>query len=127
MEMAWYPGELCRVLRISSKNLLNYNLKLVSRCSITNGLMIELMRFATCQKQPMKAVLKWLELLRGKNWPKNPPAELTLMKALSDIHRKYRCLTLRRKEQNLTELCNLVFEFPISRTTTKWKSSRKLK
>ena len=25
----------------------------------------------------MKIVLKWLELLCGKHWPKNPPAELT--------------------------------------------------
>jgi hypothetical protein len=87
--MARYPGELCHALRISSKNLLNNNLKPLSRSAITNGLIVELMRFATCQKLPMMVVLRWLELLFGKNWPKNPPAELTLMKALSDLRQKY--------------------------------------
>ena len=81
--MARYPGERCQALRISSKKLLNNNLKALSRSAITNGLMIELMRFATCQKLPMMVVLRWLKLLSGKNWPKNPPAELTLRKALS--------------------------------------------
>ena len=88
--------------------------------------MLELMRFATCQKLPLKFVLKWLELLCGNNWPKNPPAELTLMKAFSDLRQKYRRLTLRRKEQDLTELCNSCFEFPTSRTT-KLKNSQMLK
>ena len=83
--MARYPGELCQALRISSKNLLNNNLKVLSRSAITNGLMIELMRFATCQKLPMMVVLRWLKLLSGKNWPKSPPAELTLRKALSNL------------------------------------------
>ena len=85
--MTWYPGQLCQSLRISSKNLLKNNLKPLSWSAII--LIIELMRFASCQKLPMMVVLKWLELLSGKNWPKSPPAELTSMKALSDLHQKY--------------------------------------
>ena len=113
--MARYPGELCQALRISSKNLLNNNLKALPRSAITNGLLIELMRFATCQKLPMMVVLRWLKFLSGKNWPKSPPAELTLRKALSDLHQKYHQLILhRKKKQDLTELCNSRFEFPIS-------------
>jgi uncharacterized coiled-coil protein SlyX len=49
------------------------------------------------------------------------------MKALSDLRQKYRRLTLRRKSQGLTELCNSHFEFPTSRTTIKRKCSQKLK
>ena len=56
--MARYPGELCRGLRISSSNFLKNNLKLVSRCNITNRLLIELMRFSTCQNLPMKIVFE---------------------------------------------------------------------
>ena len=96
--MARYPEELCQALRISSKKLLN-NLEALSRSAITNGLMIELMRFATCQKLPMMVVLRWLKLLSGKNWPRSPPAELTLRKALSNLRQKYRQLTLRRKKR----------------------------
>ena len=124
--MARYPGELCQALRISSKNVLNNSLKPVSRCKITNGLMVELMCFAACQKLPMKIVLRWLELLCGKHWPKNPPAELSLMKALSDLRQKDHHLTLRRNEQDLLQLWNSHFEFPTSRTV-KPKNSRKLK
>ena len=116
-------GELCRGLRISSSNFLKNNLKLVSRRNITNGLLIELMRFSTCQNLSMKIVWKWLELLCGKHWPKNPPAELTWMKALHGIRQKYRRLTLRRRKDDLTEFCDSRFEFPTSRMPEKSQES----
>ena len=115
--MARYPGELCRGLRISSSNLTTSN-----RCNITNGLLIELMRFSTCQNLPMKIVLKWLELLCGKHWP---PAELTWMKALHGIRQKYRRLTLCRRKDDLTEFCDSRFEFPTSRKSQKFKKARR--
>ena len=89
--------------------LLNYNPTPVSRCSITNGLMIELIRFATCQKRPMKAVLKRLKLLCGKNWPKYPPKNDILVYQEKAVQEKEQALAKKRrqKEQKLA-LCDKI-------------------
>ena len=87
--MAWYPGQLPVAKNLIYKFTQKQPKATFKECHYTNGLIIELMRFATCQKLPMMVVLKWLKLLSGKNWPKSPPAELTSMKALSDLRQKY--------------------------------------
>lgn len=112
--MAQYPGKYCQILKITSKNLIRNHIQKIPIKQITNGLLVELIRYQNRQKMPAKTLLKWLELLYGQNWPKYPPAELTLLKSLSTLYQKHRRLVIHRNSEKLNDFCLSIYCLPKS-------------
>lgn len=95
---------------------------------ITNGLLVELIRYQKSQKKPTRTVLKWLELLYGRNWPQHPPAELTVLKSLSVLYQKHRQLVIHRNSEKLNEFCLSTYGLPsVQRIVTQESVFKKTK
>ena len=131
--MAQYPGKYCQILKITSKNLIRNHIQKIPIKQITNGLLVELIRYQNRQKMPAKTLLKWLELLYGQNWPKYPPAELTLLKSLSTLYQKHRRLVIHRNSEKLNDFCLSIYclpksmKVPVERIATQESAFKKTK
>ena len=131
--MAQYPGKYCQILKITSKNLIRNHVQKIPIKQITNGLLVELIRYQNRQKMPPKTLLKWLELLYGQNWSKYPPAELTLLKSLSTLYQKHRRLVIHRNSEKLNDFCLSIYclpksmKVPVERIATQESAFKKTK
>ena len=105
MAVSLFPGKHTQALRLTTRNITNCHIKAIPVSKITNGLVVELIRFQKSRKQPLRMILKWLELLFGKHWPENVPAELTLLKSLSVLYQKHRKLVISRNLEKLNSFC----------------------
>lgn len=132
-KMAQYPGKYCQILKITSRNLFKNHIQEVPMKRITNGLLVELIRHQKLQKMPAKTLLKWLELLYGRNWPQYPPAELTLLKSLFVLYQKHRRLVIHRDSEKLNEFCLSTYclpkpmKVPVEQTATQESAFKKTK
>ena len=112
MAESLFPGKHTRSLRLTTRNITNCHIKAIPVSKITNGLVVELIRFQKLRKQPLRMILKWLELLFGNNWPENVPAELTLLKSLSVLYQKHRKLVISRNLEKLNSFCSSPYCIP---------------
>ena len=79
---------------------------------ITNGVVIELIRL---HRLPWRAVIDRIIQFFGTNWPANEPSELTMIKTLSSLYKKYRSLVLKK---NLGNFQQSPFHVPCSQLDT---------
>ena len=90
-----YPYILIQEQKLTSRRVLNCSIKSIPVSQITNGLVVELIRFSKVKRLQLKTVLSWLRKLYGKNWPKAPPADLTIIMTLTMLSQKHRRLTVQ--------------------------------
>ena len=79
------------------------------------------------QKPPTKTLVKWIELLYEKNWPTNPPAELTLIKSLNVLHQKHRKAVLEKNTQVLNEFSCSTYCLPVPKVHVQPKLTQRPK
>ena len=95
--MSKYPGTFTEHLKLTYDRLLSIHpVKQVRKDLITNGVVIELIRLRTIHRLPWRAVIDRIIQLFGTNWPANEPSELTMIKTLSSLYKKYRSLVLKK-------------------------------
>ena len=100
VQMSKYPGTFTKHLKLTYDKLLSIRpLKQVRKDLITNGVVIELIRLRTVHRLPWRAIIDRIIQLFGKNWPANEPSELTMIKTLSSLYKKYRSLVLKKNLQ----------------------------
>ena len=106
------PENLRNILKLTYDKLLSIHpVKQVRKDLITNGVVIELIRLRTVCRLPWRAVIDRIIQLFGTNWPANKPTELTMIKTLSSLYKKYRSLVLKK---NLNKFQESPFHIPVS-------------
>ena len=104
VQMSKYLGTFTEHLMLTYDKLLSIRpLKQVRKDLITNGVIIELIRLRTVHRLPWRAVIDRIIQLFGTNWPANEPSELTMIKTLSSLYKKYRSLVLKKNLGNFQQ------------------------
>ena len=117
--MSKYPGVFTQHLKLTYDKLLSVKpVKQVRKDLITNGVIIELIRLPTVNRLPWRAVIDRIIQLFGKNWPANEPSELTLIKTLPTLYKKYRSLMLKKNPVNIGRLQESPFHIPCRQLDT---------
>ena len=109
-----YPYILIQEQKLTSRRVLNCSIKSIPVSQIINGLVVELIRFSKVKRLQLKTVLSWLRKLYGKNWPKVPPADLTIITTLTVLFQKHRRLTVQHKEDERTVFMNAQYVLPVN-------------
>ena len=130
--MSKYPGTFTEHLKLTYDRLLSIHpVKQVRKDLITNGVVIELIRLRTIHRLPWRAVIDRIIQLFGTNWPANEPSELTMIKTLSSLYKKYRSLVLKKnlgiQESPFHIPCSQLdtCEYSMSRSNSKQAVKRK--
>ena len=121
------PGKDCKALNITFEGLASCSLQGVPTKKIINGLIVELIRHQRLKKPPTKTLVKWIELLYGKNWPTNPTMELTLIKSLNVLYQKHRKVVLQKNTQVLNEFSCSTYCLPVPKVHVQPKLTQRPK
>ena len=121
------PGKDCKALNITFEELASCSLQGIPTKKIINGLIVELIRHQRLKKPLTKTLVKWTELLYRKNWPTNPPAELTLIKSLNVLHQKHRKVVLQKHTQVLNEFSCSTYCLPVPKVHVQPKLTQRPK
>ena len=117
--MSKYPGIFTQHLKVTYDKLLSAQpLHQVRRDLLTNGVIIELIRLHTVNRLPWRAIIDRIIQLYGRNWPANEPSELTMIKTLSTLYKKYRCLVLKKNRGNIDKFQKTLFHVPCPQLDT---------
>ena len=109
-----HPYILIQEQKLTSRRVLNCSIKSTPVSQITNGLVVELIRFSKVKRLQLKTVFSWLRKLYGKNWPKAPPADLTIITTLTVLFQKHHRLTVQHKKDEQTVFMNAQYVLPVS-------------
>lgn len=118
-----YLGKFCEQHKLS-KDMLFSSRPLKQVKSVTNGLIIELVRLRTVHRLPWRAVVDKVIQLYGKKWPSDGPSELTMIKTLSTTYKRYRNLVVKRNAEAIKQFEDSLFVIPVSQLNSKLKVSQ---
>ena len=99
----------------------------VKNGSITNGLIVEVIRLRTVKQLQWRAVIDKIIQLYGSNWPSNEPSELTLIKTLSTLYKKYRSLVVKKNLKSIEQFENSHFHIPVPQLCGSTNSTESVK
>lgn len=112
--------------KISLEKLLSCRLNSIPASSITNGLVVDLIRLSKVKRLQWKIVILWLKQLYGYKWPKNPPADLTIIKGLTTLFKKHRNLTVKHKLDEHRSYMSNLFLLPSTRVSATGRKTQQI-
>ena len=118
--MSGYLGKFCEWHKLSH-TILSSSRPLKQVKTVTNGLIVKLIRLRTIHHLPWRSVVDKVIQLHGKKWPCDGPTELTMIKTLSTTYKRYRTLVLKRNASVIRQFENSQFSIPLSQLSYKEK------